>query len=156
MNWEAIGAIGEIIGAAAVVVSLIYLATQIRTQNNEARLAATHEILVGFRESLRVFTSGNTADLFAKANNDFDSLSDGEAIKLISATLQMLRLWEEAYIQNEQGHLEDRVWDGINSQYSSYLSYPALDRTWEIRGKHFDLKFQNLVNNVDRSEIKFR
>ena len=65
MNWEAIGAIGEIIGAAAVVVSLIYLATQIRTQNNEARLAATHEILVGFRESLRVFTSGNTADLFA-------------------------------------------------------------------------------------------
>jgi hypothetical protein len=30
MNWEAIGAIGEIIGALAVVASLAYLALQIR------------------------------------------------------------------------------------------------------------------------------
>ncbi len=33
MNWEAIGAIGEIAGALAVVASLIYLATQIRQSN---------------------------------------------------------------------------------------------------------------------------
>ena len=30
MNWEAIGALGEMIGAVAVVVSLVYLAVQIR------------------------------------------------------------------------------------------------------------------------------
>ena len=30
MNWEAIGAIGEVLGAAAVVVTLGYLAVQIR------------------------------------------------------------------------------------------------------------------------------
>ena len=50
LNWDAIGAVGEIVGALAVVVSLIYLATQIRTQNIEARLAAVHEISVGFCE----------------------------------------------------------------------------------------------------------
>ena len=30
MNWEAIGAIGEILGAMAVVMTLVYLATQVR------------------------------------------------------------------------------------------------------------------------------
>ena len=30
MNWEALGAMGEIVGVTAVVVSLIYLALQIR------------------------------------------------------------------------------------------------------------------------------
>lgn len=30
MNWEAISAIGEIVGATAVVVTLIYLAVQVR------------------------------------------------------------------------------------------------------------------------------
>ena len=30
MNWEAVGAIGEIVGAIAVVLSLVYLAAQIR------------------------------------------------------------------------------------------------------------------------------
>jgi hypothetical protein len=30
MNWDAIGAIGEVVGAAAVVLTLFYLAVQIR------------------------------------------------------------------------------------------------------------------------------
>ena len=30
MNWDAIGAVGEIVGASAVVLSLAYLAVQIR------------------------------------------------------------------------------------------------------------------------------
>ena len=40
MNWEAIGAIGEIVGALSVVVSLIYLARQMRTSNKLARSEA--------------------------------------------------------------------------------------------------------------------
>ena len=36
MNWDAIGAIGEIIGALAVVLSLVYLARQMRTSNRLA------------------------------------------------------------------------------------------------------------------------
>ncbi len=49
MNWEAIGAVGEIFGALAVVVSLVYLATQIRSQNRESRIAASHEITTAFQ-----------------------------------------------------------------------------------------------------------
>ena len=30
MNWEAIGAIGEVVGAVAVIVSILYLAAQVR------------------------------------------------------------------------------------------------------------------------------
>ena len=37
MNWDAIGAVGEIIGAIAVVVSLMYLAVQIRTSSKLAK-----------------------------------------------------------------------------------------------------------------------
>jgi hypothetical protein len=33
MYWDAIGATGEIIGASGVVLSLVYLAVQLRTQN---------------------------------------------------------------------------------------------------------------------------
>jgi hypothetical protein len=40
MNWEAIGAIGEIVGGAGVIVSLLYLAIQIR-KDARARRANT-------------------------------------------------------------------------------------------------------------------
>ena len=47
MDWDAIGAIGEIVGALAVVVSLGYLGIQIRNQNIESRAAAMHDLSVG-------------------------------------------------------------------------------------------------------------
>ena len=33
MNWDAIGAVGDAVSAIAVVVSLLYLATQVRQSN---------------------------------------------------------------------------------------------------------------------------
>ena len=40
MNWDAIGAVGELAGAAAVVISLVYLARQVGTSNRLARAEA--------------------------------------------------------------------------------------------------------------------
>ena len=44
MNWEAISAIGEIVGAAAVVLSLLYLSIQVRQSTRVARASTRHEI----------------------------------------------------------------------------------------------------------------
>ena len=44
MNWEIAATIAEGIGAAAVAISLAYLASQIHRQTEQSRLAATREI----------------------------------------------------------------------------------------------------------------
>jgi K+ transporter len=36
MNWDAIGAVGEMIGALALVVTIAYLALQVRASTNES------------------------------------------------------------------------------------------------------------------------
>ena len=40
MNWEAIGAIGEVVGASAVFISLLYLALQIRNSRRSDQIVA--------------------------------------------------------------------------------------------------------------------
>jgi heme/copper-type cytochrome/quinol oxidase subunit 1 len=40
MNWEMISAVGQMLGAIGVIISIIYLAAQIRNQNKESRRAA--------------------------------------------------------------------------------------------------------------------
>ena len=77
MNWEAIGAIGEIFGAGAVVISLFYLASQIRTQNKEARLAAQHQVLTAFREASLIMSDPELADIFLRGNKDIESVING-------------------------------------------------------------------------------
>ena len=44
MNWDAIGAVGEIIGAAGVIITLAYLATQIRQNTNQLKGEAISSI----------------------------------------------------------------------------------------------------------------
>ena len=52
MNWEAIGAIGEIIGAAAVALTLGYFAIQLRASKDAAADANRLERAKGVREMM--------------------------------------------------------------------------------------------------------
>ena len=70
MNWDAIGAVGEIVGALAVVVSLVYLAVQIRSQNKESRMAAMHEFSAGYRDTLATIAEGQMAEIIGSATPD--------------------------------------------------------------------------------------
>ena len=66
MNWNTIGAVGEIVGALVVVVSLVYLALQIRTQNTQSKLAPDHEISVGFRDATAKFANPDMSDILCE------------------------------------------------------------------------------------------
>ncbi len=44
MNWDAISAIGEIVGAIAVVVTLIYLGRQIRQGTKATQVSAERNV----------------------------------------------------------------------------------------------------------------
>ena len=57
MNWEAIGAIGEVLGAAAVVATLGYLAVQIRQNSRAVKNSAAQSMLSEANASLRVASS---------------------------------------------------------------------------------------------------
>ncbi|MGR8950540.1 MAG: hypothetical protein ACU84Q_21050, partial [Gammaproteobacteria bacterium] len=84
MNWDAIGAVGEIIGATAVVVSLVYLAGQIRTQNRESKMAAAHEIIAAFRAMQVPLQSSELAELWHRAITNFESLNDLERMQVFA------------------------------------------------------------------------
>jgi hypothetical protein len=82
MNWDAIGAVGEMIGALAAVVTLAYLALQVRasTMESEANnfsVFAGHnsEMRSRFMEHADVWTKGNTGGgLSASERFVFDEL----------------------------------------------------------------------------------
>lgn len=56
MNWEAISAIGELLSAVGVIVTLIYLSTQIR-QNSRALMAQGHDEKTRALREIVIFSS---------------------------------------------------------------------------------------------------
>ncbi len=156
MNWEAIGAIGEILGAFAVVISLVYLALQIRTQNVESRVAAMHEISAGFRDSISTFADPQMAELFTRVNCGEEPLTDAEMLQLVVGIQRIFRVWEEAYLQHLRRRLDADIWEAMIRQYSSYLAAPAFQRVWEMRRRYYNDAFRKFVDELPRTEYTLK
>lgn len=149
MDWDAIGAIGEIIGALAVFGSLLFLGLQIKSQNRESRFAAAHEISVAFRDSLSQSVDPAIAHILVKATEDFDSLSDSEKLVATGFVQRLMRVWEESFLQHQEGRLPDRIWDLMVSQYASLMGSPLIVNVWTKRRSYYDPSFQDFVDSIE-------
>ena len=71
MNWEAIGAVGEILGAIGVIATLGYLAAQIRQNTRSSRDAASRASFdTVTRINLMLVENPEVADLAVRARFD--------------------------------------------------------------------------------------
>jgi hypothetical protein len=149
MNWEAIGALGEIVGAIAVVVSLVYLGVQIRAQNRESRIASVHDVLEGFRTEISAFRNAELAGLFGKGAKDFEALSDTEKIQFVAMIQGPFRFWEEAYHQHKENRLSLEMWNGIHAQMRDFAATPGCQRVWALRRHTYSDEFRSYVDKIE-------
>ena len=149
MNWEAIGAIGEIVGASAVIASLVYLAVQIRNQNIESRISSIHDVLAGFRTEIAAFRNPELAGLLAKGSVDYGALSDTEKIQFVAMIQGPLRFWEEAYYQHKANRLSEQLWGGIHAQMRDFMSTEGAQKVWELRQHTYSDEFRDYVANIE-------
>jgi len=156
MNWDAIGAIGEIVGAAAVVVSLIYLAVQIRVQNSESRIAGNHAMSEGFRDSIAELSDANLSDIFHRAMGTVDSITDQELLQMFAVSQRILRVWEEAYGLHETGRIDTDLWDAMVRQYASFLGHAGIRHVWDLRKQYYNEKFRAFVDELPASDYRIR
>jgi hypothetical protein len=152
MNWEAIGAIGEIVGAAAVVFSLVYLSVQIKTQSAESRVAAIHNIAVGFRESIAAFSDSELAEIMVKGNNDISSLTEVERVRIITCGQRVLRVFEEAFGLQNKGRLEPSLWNPMVKQYRAILGGACFQFVWSARKEYYSDDFREFVDSLETIE----
>ena len=93
MNWDAIGAIGEILGALAVVATLFYLAIQIR---HSARLSQSQihtELLALGHEAHNWKRDPAFAELLIRADSNYAELSPAEKEQFSTYVFQLLNVW---------------------------------------------------------------
>ena len=98
MNWEALGAVAELLGAIGVIVTLLYLSRQIN--HNSKQLEGSSTIAV--HNYLRTLTEEVAANpsLWAtvrKANLDWVSLSEDERSLASLYFIKEAGFWEMAY-----------------------------------------------------------
>ena len=152
MNWDAVGAIGEIVGAFAVVMSLVYLASQIQVQNREARVASVHQVIEGYRSSIAALHEPEMADIWIQAIDDFDRLTPSQRLRFFVYCTTALRSFEDAYFQWCEGRLEAETWRALTAPLIDAVSTDAFGRFWKLRRHHFRGDFAEYIENLEAGE----
>jgi hypothetical protein len=143
MNWEAIGAVGEVAGAIAVVLSLMYLAHQVRTSNKLARAGAWRQPTSDLN-SLNaafaidpVFRRALSRAYFEEAERS--AFEPDEAMALDLYLVSITNLYEQLFREVREGVLDDRAMKDFGAQ--NLLKTAYYQSSWEVYRPNFGPSF---------------
>ena len=163
MNWIAIGAIAEAIGTVAILLSLVYVAVQIR-QNTEqiSRSAAATELAAfernieagnGIRELLILHP--DVAQLFLKGCKSFIGLNVLEKLRFGLLLRNMFASTQGGYIRQLSARLDPADSDGIGGVIDSILVTPGAQEWLAVNTPDWRPEFREFVDER-LAEIKRR
>src|SRR5437016_13044325 len=149
MNWEAISALGQIVGAVAVVISVIYLALQVRSNARQTRLASMRSMSDAFNEFLQgVAGNEKMGELWYRGVTDYESIKGGDLPRFNALIDHLFRIFEEMYYQKLEGHLDPRVWRGFEAPMRDIIAYPGIQAWWRTRSHWFSREFQEFIDGL--------
>lgn len=143
------GAIGELIGGVAVIVTLIYLALQIRQNTRAIKLSTVHGIAESFRSQYAlVGQSDSVAELYTTGLLRPETLDQSQGVQFYALMHNMVRGYEDAYYQHAEGALDSKYWSGMQSQMCDSVSAQGFQNYWGDRKHWYSKSFQKHVNEV--------
>ena len=153
MNWEAISAVSEIVGAIAVVASLIFVGWQL-LQNTEAIKTSTSQSHVDSFMNIAVTVSEGRefANLYRTGIYNPEDLDDVDRVRFIAFMSGIFRYYEASYIQYKKGNLDKELWESLEIQLSEIASTRGFEFWWAVREKWHSPDFRNLVNERNKLE----
>ncbi len=151
MTLEDLGNIGEFIGAIAVVLSLVYLAVQIR-QNTNAVRSGTHQATLDAAQRINnaLMQYPEFASLLVKANTDYESLTRDERVRFAAFADQYFETWQTSFLNHTRTLIDFDTWRAMDISYVRQLS-PALLHFWEKERDRYVRAFQEHVDSSIRS-----
>lgn len=147
MNWDAIGAIAELLGALGVIGSLIYVATQVRRGTIATRLDTAIRVMESSLKLTDPLTRSREFSQLASeivGGKPIDSVGDGFHVH--SWMFGCLKTVENAHYLYEQGVLEEEVWLNWEEWWKDWLQQPGFTGYWYHRRSVFRQSFRAVVD----------
>ncbi len=156
MSLEDLGNIGEFLGGLAVLVTLVYLALQIRQNTRQLERtaaiskAATYQNLTTLivEGNARISTNREFAELRLKGRQALANLDEVDQNRFLLSMSSMFRIMENLSQQNAAGLLSDDEFSSWQYTLRMHLSYPGAREAWRELSPAFSPIFRELVESI--------
>jgi hypothetical protein len=153
MNWDAISAVSQLIGSIAVVISVLYLAVQLRSSTRVARVAAMDAAAAALRDVTKPFMeNAELGRLWRIGLENLDALSPEDQARFFHATHQFLKAMETIHYHYVYGLLDPQLWAGWRELLHHYVASPGIRFYLTRRSDVFSERFRKFISELEPVE----
>ncbi len=144
MNWDALGAIAELFGAAGVIATLIYLATQIRQSSKVELAKSEREIMESWNQVIAAWWGNPEVSDLAIRGLAGDELTTGEKGTFHGLLTQVITHHGACIRMYEKGLIDEKIMKVFQSSVVNLLRSPGASKWWSTVGNaYFDNEYIN-------------
>ena len=157
MNWDAIGALSELIGAAGVIASLVYLGAQIRhnsrgveEQVRALRLQSYDSAGADFSAlRLHISSSPQLASVWRRAKESYGVLEPDERAQANELLTELLWAYQNILSRMEHGADDDVLKQLVAVNMTYWFKNPGFREWWRIEeNTPYTPEFEGLMDQV--------
>ena len=126
VNWKAISAIGQLVDALAVFISLIYLASEGPQEYWCLATGCYRSTSDAFNRWSQNAEHPHLTDVYYRGIHDIESLEGANLGTLRFSHEPVISNVEEMYYLQLKGHLDPRVWRGWEAGIREFSGYPGV------------------------------
>jgi hypothetical protein len=140
--------VAEVIAAVAVVVSLVYVGKELRSNTAAVRGASLQAIMSAGSEALLGVASDSAFSRIRQiGDRDPSELSEAEAYRYRLILRQYWLAMQNVYIQSELELIDPRIWAGYAANICGAWSNPGARVTWPQHRPVLDAGFAEWVES---------
>jgi hypothetical protein len=148
MNWEMLSAIGQVVAAIGVIISLIDLAVQIREQNKERRRAGINILTVQWSDLVKTGQeSREFAALFLRGMRSFQDLNAPDKLSFSAFFTRYTRTARASSFITVTARSK-KLWDEVERTITDYFAYPRVREWWATRKHWLTDEFRAVVEAI--------
>jgi hypothetical protein len=147
MNWDTTAAIAEIIGMIALVISLLYLAVQMRAATRQRKRESYYSILSELDDFCRLVAQDQTnSDIFWRASKGLANLTDAERLRYFLVLSLLFRSWEKAFHYRSVGELDEWSSEVMTKPMRDFTMSNGVQEYWAMRKHWYTAEFRESVD----------
>ena len=145
MTLSELGAIGELVGGLAVIISLVYVGLQIRQSADASRAATAQAFAKQYSDLNQMIADPQLSDIFTRGLGGTATLSIAERASFASILSSITRTLESFYFQKTKGDLDPRLFEGWIVQYLDLHANAGVQEYWLMRKHQFSNEFTEFI-----------
>lgn len=146
MTLQDWGALGELVGGFAIIVSLVYVGLQIKQSAQASRAATRQSFSTQYGDLISTMTRADFRDIFWRGVDNLRNLEGSELAAFFGYLGSLFRMWESFFYQKQEGAFDNKIFESWVALLVDTFGNAGVREYWAIRKHQFSDEFVEFVD----------